>query len=383
MTIAREAAATRRPWAAVPARVAEPLAGALPSAIEHVIEVVTREVPAYAGQNAVIAATLRGGVGTALGRLVDLMGTDEPALGDAASVYEQIGAGEYRSGRGLADLLSAYQIGARAAWQSMSRAGVAAGVSPREVAQLAEAVFAYIDELSAASIAGYAQAQVADAGRLEQRRSDLVERILAGESGSERVAQLAAEVHWPLPESVLALLPRGDELPAVVPGGLVGRTERGPVALLAGPLTPALRAWLGRSPQPLAVGLEVPLAAAGRSEALARALLDLPSPGTLLAGDHLADLVVRADPALGAALRAHVLAPFDALPPARRAPLLATVRSWLLHAGNRADVGHELHVHPQTVSYRIERARELLGDRLDDPQARWELLLALMSQPTD
>ena len=369
----------RRPWAAVPATLAQPLRSALPAATERVIDAVTREVPAYAVDNEVIAATLRRGVGVALGRQVDLLGTDEEALGDAAAVYEQIGAGEYLSGRGLADLLSAYQIGARAAWQSFSRAGVAAGATPREVALLAEATFAYIDQLSAASIAGYTRAQVADAGRLEQLRSELLGRLLAGEAGSERVVQLAAEVHWPLPATVVALVPRAASLPGVVPGGLVGRTDRGMVALVAGPVTPAFRRWLGRADQPVAAGLEVALAAAGSSEVHARNLRDSPATGSVLAADHLPALLVRADPALGAALRAHVLAPFDDLVPSRREPMLATLRSWLLNGGNRAAVGQALHVHPQTVSYRMDRVREVLGDRLDDPQVRWELLLALMS----
>jgi hypothetical protein len=360
--------------------VAESLRPALPAAIGHVIEVVTREVPAYAVDDERVVSTLQRGVGLALERLIDLMGTDDEALvEDSAELYQRIGAGEYRAGRGLADLLSAYQIGARAAWQSMSRAGVAAGVSVSEVAQLAEAVFAYIDQLSAASIAGYAQEQVADAGRREQVRSDLLGRLLAGEVGSSRVAQLAEEVGWSLPATVLAIVPRGPGLPAVIPGGLVGRTGQGPVALIDGPLNAALRGWLQRSAEPMAVGLEVPLGDAARSVAQARALVTLPAPGSLVAADHLATLLVRADQALVAALRAATLGSFDQIPPGRREPLLDTLRSWLLHAGNRAEVGADLHVHPQTVSYRMDRIRELLPGQLDDPQRRWELLLALMA----
>jgi DNA-binding PucR family transcriptional regulator len=34
-------------------------------------------------------------------------------------------------------------------------------------------------------------------------------------------------------------------------------------------------------------------------------------------------------------------------------------------------------VHPQTARYRRTRLRELLGDQLDDPDARFELELAL------
>ena len=44
-----------------------------------------------------------------------------------------------------------------------------------------------------------------------------------------------------------------------------------------------------------------------------------------------------------------------------------------------ARVAAELHVHPQTVRYRLARLRERLGSALDDPAARFELALALRS----
>jgi DNA-binding PucR family transcriptional regulator len=34
-------------------------------------------------------------------------------------------------------------------------------------------------------------------------------------------------------------------------------------------------------------------------------------------------------------------------------------------------------VHPQTVRYRVAKLRELLGNRLDDPDGRFELELAV------
>lgn len=367
----------RRPWSAVPDRLADSLRPALPGAIEHVIAVVTSEVPAYSSPNQRIAATLREGVGLALSRLLALMGTDDEALDGSAEVYQRIGAGEYRAGRGLGDLLSAYQIGARAAWQSMSRAGVEAGVTPGDVALLAEAVFAYIDQLSGASIAGYAREQVADTGRREQLRSALIARILAGDRGAERFA-LADQVGWRLPGTVMVAIPRGDDLPEAIPGALSARTAQGAVALIPGPLTQALRRWLERADLPVAVGPEVPLAEAARSARLARSLRRLGHSGTLMATDHLPDLLLSADPVLARELRDTVLAPFEGLPPARRDALLTTLRSWLLHAGNRIHVAEALHVHPQSVSYRMDRVRELLPDRLEDPRARWELLLALM-----
>jgi DNA-binding PucR family transcriptional regulator len=45
-------------------------------------------------------------------------------------------------------------------------------------------------------------------------------------------------------------------------------------------------------------------------------------------------------------------------------------------------VAARLHVHPQTVRYRVAQLRELFGESLDDPDARFELALALRSQPS-
>ena len=79
-------------------------------------------------------------------------------------------------------------------------------------------------------------------------------------------------------------------------------------------------------------------------------------------------------------LSARRLAAFAGLRVAQRERLLTTLHSWLRHWGSRTEVSAELFVHPQTVSYRLGRLRELLGDELDDPVARFELLLALSSR---
>ena len=54
-----------------------------------------------------------------------------------------------------------------------------------------------------------------------------------------------------------------------------------------------------------------------------------------------------------------------------------TALAYVRHGGNAVAMAAELHVHPQTARYRIARLRELLGDQLDDPDARFELELAL------
>ena len=76
-------------------------------------------------------------------------------------------------------------------------------------------------------------------------------------------------------------------------------------------------------------------------------------------------------------LAARHLGALDDETEASRARLLDTLSAWLGNLGGIAPTADQLDVHPQTVRYRIARLRELLGEQLDDPDARFELQLAL------
>jgi DNA-binding PucR family transcriptional regulator len=94
--------------------------------------------------------------------------------------------------------------------------------------------------------------------------------------------------------------------------------------------------------------------------------------------DHLAELVLTADPQALADLRDKVLEPLRSATGDTSAGKLAeTLRSWLRHQGRREDVAAELFIHPQTVRYRMTRLRELYGDRLRDPEWVSSLIIAL------
>jgi DNA-binding PucR family transcriptional regulator len=95
------------------------------------------------------------------------------------------------------------------------------------------------------------------------------------------------------------------------------------------------------------------------------------------AEEHLPALVIAADPALGAELAEQRLAPLAALPDGPRARLTETLRAWLDRPGHVQAVAAELGVHPQTVRYRVRQLRDLFGEDLEDPEARFELSLAL------
>jgi DNA-binding PucR family transcriptional regulator len=74
------------------------------------------------------------------------------------------------------------------------------------------------------------------------------------------------------------------------------------------------------------------------------------------------------------------LAPLRALTPKARRRMEETALAYVRHRGNAAAMARALHVHPQTARYRLARLRELLGDALDDPDARLELELALRAE---
>jgi DNA-binding PucR family transcriptional regulator len=57
-----------------------------------------------------------------------------------------------------------------------------------------------------------------------------------------------------------------------------------------------------------------------------------------------------------------------------------TALAYIQQFGNAAAMARVLHLHPQTVRYRIGRLRELLGEDLDDPEARFELEAALRAR---
>ena len=104
---------------------------------------------------------------------------------------------------------------------------------------------------------------------------------------------------------------------------------------------------------------------------------DVGDGSLIVAEDHLATLLLTSDRSLAADLAASRLAPLDGLADGPRARLTETLRAWLDRPGQVQAVAAELGVHPQTVRYRLRQLRELFGTRLEDPEARFELSLAL------
>ena len=361
----------------MPPEVAEALRPALPQVVDDVIAAVQEAVPVYRGG---LDPTVRTGVHVALEAFLELVEGGEPGL-PGRDVYVRFGRAERRNGRSLDALLAAYRAGAQRAWSGLAEAGHRAGVDPRAMYAMAEAIFAFIDEISSASAEGHAFEESLVARELAARRRRLLEALLTdAQPPAEELGRLATEAEWELPERVAALAfdaPGARMPPDAVVGELAGRAW----AILGDPDAPGRRAELERALRGGSGGLgpSVPLAHAAESARRAVLALELAADdgGLVVADEHLLDLVLRSDIALADDLAARVLAPLDGLPAGQRSRMVETLTAWLDAHGEARPAAERLHVHVQTVRYRVDKLRELLGDALDDPERRLELQLAL------
>ena len=304
------------------------------------------------------------------------------------------GSGRASTGpvRSLDALQSAYRVGARVAWRKISEAAEAAGASPRALRNLAEAMFAYIDRIAGESVEGYAEAQLSDAGDLDRRRSELAEMLLAGVASDDAELLRAAEpARWPLPRTVAYLAVAGpgaerarSRLSGEALAVHVGETT-GIVVPEPGSLEREAALLVERLGLRAGLGPPVALDDAGTSMRLARRALTLAGEdaGLVIAEQRLADIALNAAPEILATLRARLLAPLDGQTEASRRRLEATLLQWLRHRGAQGAVAAELGVHPQTVRYRMARLRDLMGETLEDPEARFALEMALRGTTRD
>ena len=384
-------------------RVVRVLREQLPQVATHTVAAITDEVPSYTGAlSGSMGENIEAAVQMALAGFLKLAGGARVAdpstpLGATLEGAYALGRGEARSGRSMDALLAAYRVGARVAWRELAASAADAELDARTMARFAELVFAYIDELSAASVAGHND-ELSRSGRVRERyRERLGQRLLDGAS-PDVLAGAAERADWTPPDTltavlvpavhvraVVAALPAetlvvGDELPGV---GSAAPDPGATLLLVPDVHGPGRRHLLNvLAGRPAVVGPARPWDAVRSSYARVVRAAGLPGRAggePLDSEEHLAGLVVSADPEALADLRSRALAPLDDLKDSTRDRLAETLRSWLLHQGRREAVAADLHVHPQTVRYRMGQLRERYGAALDDPATVLDLVVALAS----
>ncbi|MEO7753972.1 MAG: helix-turn-helix domain-containing protein [Terracoccus sp.] len=371
----------------------------LPAIATTTVAAVVEAVPDYA-QWGTAGSTIEQAVQMAIAGFLKLAGRGvevDPSspLGPTREGAYALGRGEARSGRSMDSLLAAYRVGARVSWRELAATAGGAGVGATTMARFAELLFAYIDELSAASVAGHTD-ELTTSGRVRDRYRERLGQHLLARSGSDVLAAAASRAEWAPPTSLTAvLLPASQGRRALTSIGAdtlqvaedlpgLDADPEHPFALLLvpdadGPGRRHLTRLLGG--RHAVVGPPRPWTDARSSYDRALRTLGLgvaERDGAPVDSElHLLELVVGADPDAMEDLRARVLAPLDSVTPATRERLSETLLSWLLHQGRRDEVAAELHVHAQTVRYRMGQVRELFGDSLTDPTVVRELVVAL------
>ena len=198
------------PWTSLPPALTPLLVPHLPAVTEELLDAVRLDVPVYARPlEGLFGDSIRRGVEVALTRFLQLPGTQQPALmGDDRRVYEGLGRGEVREGRPMDALFAAYRSGARTTLRSLSRVAMDAGFEASVLIGLAESVFAYIEELSAASAEGYAMEQSERAGERDRLLDALADMLVRGHVVEDAVRTAAAAAGWPVPDRVVVVTDR-------------------------------------------------------------------------------------------------------------------------------------------------------------------------------
>ena len=367
-----------------------------PRLTEAIIAAIAASIPEYKRPiEGAFGQGLRLGVEEALERFVRLIEEPGPARRGVAGLPR---AGPRRDARRAQPRRAAGRLPARRAHRLAPprRGGRGRRLArPRRCPTLAEAIFAYIDELAGAVGRGLRRGAV---GRRRRARPPPRARCstccwptttppsTARRSSRGRARRLAAAAHAGRGRAAPRRRRRLDRPPR-----RRRRARRahagGPCALVPDPAGPGRADLLaGGAGRPAARRSAPPSsrcapAASLRPRAAPAARWRGRPTAPLRVDDHLAAARARRRPRA-----ARPRSPSGGWPrwtTARRPRARAwseTLLAWLEQQGSAPAVARALHVHPQTVRYRLARLREALGDQLDDPQARFELQLALRAR---
>ncbi|MGH3498363.1 MAG: PucR family transcriptional regulator [Nocardioidaceae bacterium] len=374
----------------------------LPELLDEVARLLARDWPDYSRFLVDQRDELTAAGGSFIRRLIDVArvgpspSNDDHAghHGESDDLFEAIGRVQWQQGQDLTTLLTAYQVGARAAWWHVSNTALELQMDPEVLAALAESVFVFVGDLSSASARGYALQQYESGLARERLRDELTQLLLSGRSSPVAVRRAAVRAGWAMPEEAAVVLadPRDEVARTVIEragSACLRVTQDGLFGLIVpDPVGPGQRDRLVTALRGAhaVVGHAVPLRLLPASVRIAIVAERLVQQSVLVGDpvfvdEHLDTVIVHGDDQLMRALRRQVLAPLDALTAASRTRLVETLTCWLRHLGDRQAVAAELHIHPQTVRYRLGQLRDVLGEAMDDPDRRARLFLAVAWGP--
>lgn len=343
-------------------------------------------------------------------RIADCLRDGRGPTADEMAPFLDSAARRAREGVELTGLLEAYRHGAREAWQEIRRI-TEEHDEPALGLEFATLLMAYIDTVSGAVADAYLAEFESLTSDREAARRDFLDGLLHGSLADGELSArgealgldpagvyivcLLALVDEPddgergdgmrtkqralrsmvgaLPNGQRSLIVnRGAELVAIVPTPPGGEDE----------LRTRLEQFMGRAGEslgrPIAVGIGrahedlAELAAGYREAAVALAAARSGTPRIAVYGQVLMEELILREPAVSRRLVS------GALDPLRPHPyLIETLEMYLRHGPSLPDVAEHLHVHANTVAYRLGRIRDLTGRDPRTPLGVAHLALAL------
>ncbi|MGI8332981.1 helix-turn-helix domain-containing protein [Actinomadura scrupuli] len=374
----------------LPAQLVGLLRPELPGLAEEIVTEIRRTLPELAQPGTgPYRVVMRASVEQVLASFVDQIAAPSSSPAEREEMCRVLGRSAAHEGRSLDGLQAAYRVGAQLAWRRAMRVGERHNLSSFVMSSLAEALFGYINELATLSREGYAQAKARPAQEREERRRRLLHLIVEHPAASgSAIGELAESAGWAVPGEVTPVAVQPDARCApgdLDPDVLADLDGAQPIVLIPGRLDDGRRAMLeaALAGNRAAAGVCVPPSDAADSLRWARRALALAGAGVIgggpltLCDEHLLTLWLASDPALLDQLSRRRLAALEGLTRGQRRRVIQTLGAWLEASGNAVEVAGRLHLHPQTVRYRMRQIRETLGDQLDDVHARFGLELAV------
>lgn len=378
------------PWPALSPDLAARLRPRAGEAAAAILQEIQKRIPEYSRPlDGRFGWAMTEGIENSVNQFIDRMSKPDIPRQETPEVFRRIGKLQLGERDGLGSLQTAYHIGARVSWRLLTEFGKAANLPASTMCQLADALFSYVDELSALSNEGYAAARTRAAGTLERHRRRLLAMLISQPPAARETLTAQAEhANWPLPEEIaaVALEPAGEPTALAIDDGvLADLAGDAPFLLVADPderraeLAAVLTAETGRR---AAVGPKAGLTEAAKSLRWARRTLELVNDGIIedaqltWSEEHLSELILATDELINDLVR-RTLAPLRALSAKQRARLSATLLARLETRGSAPEIASRLHIHPQTVRYRLRQLDALFGHRLRNPDDRFDLEIAL------
>jgi PucR C-terminal helix-turn-helix domain/GGDEF-like domain len=311
----------------------------------------------------------------------------EDVADDELAGLAAIGEARARQRVPAGDMLLAWRIGVQVVLSHSRQVAERLGVAPAEMLEFVQSLLAWSDRAMAITAVAHRRAELdVTITELEERRQvvrgallgtlapeDL--RVRAERSGLDVTRQYVA-ISCRLPEdgTTTSLERRLGFHDAVRPRhGLSAVLEGSFVGLLREPPTADADITVGVGPPRPLSRLNESFTLASRAARTATAY----GLGGVRSFDSLGALpAVMDDTQTGDALARRYLDPLGSSGP----EILQTVRAYFDHQANVEQAADALHVHPNTVRYRLKRLEELSGARLRDPLTALEVWWAVQRQ---